>query len=73
MRHDSIIEEIQQNHPEMIEALYSNFRYASRAKPEKEWKERVERVLKAYIQEYGLGRLVGPGLIGPVSIALMNG
>jgi mono/diheme cytochrome c family protein len=26
----------------------------------KAWKERVQRVLKMYIQEYGLGRLIGP-------------
>lgn len=26
----------------------------------KQWKERVQRVLMQYIQEYGLGRLVGP-------------
>jgi len=60
VRHDSIIEEIQRDHPQIIEALYSGFRYASRAKPDSQWKERVERVLKTYIQEYGLGRLVGP-------------
>ncbi len=32
VRKDGILEEINQNHPEAIEALYSNFRYASRAK-----------------------------------------
>lgn len=32
VRKDGILEEIDQNHPEAIEALYSNFRYASRAK-----------------------------------------
>lgn len=32
VRTDAIIEEIEKNHPQSIEALYSNFRYASRAK-----------------------------------------
>lgn len=82
VRQGSLIEEIEKKHPGTIEALYSNFKYASRAKnhhyeeliakendPAKqesfrkelqEWKNRVNRVLMAYIQEYGLGRLVGP-------------
>ncbi len=82
VRQGSIIEEIEEKHPGIIEALYSDFKFASRAKnayyqqaaakaasaQEKaaalaqlnQWKERVERVLKMYIQEYGLGRLVGP-------------
>lgn len=82
VREGSILEEIDKNHPEIIESFYSDFRYASRAKdayyhelmkkaetPEKvkeaalaleNWKERVRRVLFMYIQEYGLGRLIGP-------------
>lgn len=82
VRKDSILEELDDKYPETIEALYSNFRFASRAKnneyteiaekatdPEKKkealaklksWQDRVHRVLMMYVQEYGLGRLVGP-------------
>nr|HEV8051413.1 c-type cytochrome [Parachlamydiaceae bacterium] len=82
VRQNSILEEINDKYPETIEALYSNFRFASRAKnyeyqemadkatdPQmkkealdqfKAWKERVKRVLMMYVQEYGLGRLIGP-------------
>lgn len=82
VRENSILEEIQGNYPEAVEALYSNFRFASRAKntyfkqladqtedPKKReqvlkgleaWKDRVKRVLMMYVQEYGLGRLIGP-------------
>lgn len=82
VRQGSIIEEIEKKYPGSIEALYSNFRFASRAKdhyyqelinkesdPQKRsqlesehaaWKERVHRVLMTYVQEYGLGRLIGP-------------
>lgn len=82
VRTGSLLEELNEKYPETIDALYSNFRFASRAKnheyeelakqaadPEKkkeylnklkEWKERVRRILMMYVQEYGLGRLVGP-------------
>lgn len=82
VRKDSIIEEIEKNHPELIEGYYTDFKYAMRAKnhyyaellaatddPKKKkeieaqlqkWKSRVHRVLMVYIQEYGLGRLIGP-------------
>lgn len=82
VRQNSILEEIEKNHPGAIEAFYTNFKFASRAhnkklkdlisfekdpkKKEKfeselsKWKERVNRVLKIYIQEYGLGRLICP-------------
>lgn len=84
VRKGSLLEEIEQKYPQAVEALYSNFRFASRAKnhltdqlatketdPKKkeqileqkrEWKERVHRVLMMYVQEYGLGRLIGPRL-----------
>lgn len=32
IRHNGILEEIEKNHPEVLESLYSPFRYASRAK-----------------------------------------
>ncbi len=60
VRHNSILEEIEQNHPELIESFYSNFKYAFRAKDSVDWKERVRRVMMMYVQEYGLGRLIGP-------------
>lgn len=82
VRQDSILEEINQAHPGQIEAYYSNFKYASRAKNHhfaqlaaaekdplkkaeinsqlEQWKARIHRILMMYIQEYGLGRLVGP-------------
>lgn len=82
IRKGSILEEIDQSHPELIEALYTNFKFANRAKnhyysqlaeaekdPAKkaeinrmhqEWQARVKRILMMYIQEYGLGRLIGP-------------
>lgn len=82
VRKDSILNELDEKYPETIEALYSNFRFASRAKnhhyqeladkesdPKKKkeilaqlqaWKDRVKRILMVYVQEYGLGRLVGP-------------
>lgn len=79
VRENSILEEIEKNHPGVIESLYTNFKFASRAqnhllkeaggdvekkeaalKEIKDWKERVNRVLMVYIQEYGLGRLICP-------------
>lgn len=82
VRQQSILEEIEAAHPGTIEAYYTIFKYAARAKnaffaeqlaqekdstkrqvlqkEEKVWKERVHRVLMVFIQEYGLGRLVGP-------------
>jgi mono/diheme cytochrome c family protein len=82
VRQQTILEEIEQEHPGLIESYYSNFKYAARAKnhyydmlikqesdPEKKeqlrqellaWKDRVHRVLMMYIQQYGLGRLIGP-------------
>jgi mono/diheme cytochrome c family protein len=65
VRTGSILEELDEKYPETIEGLYSNFRFASRAKNHehqetKAWQERVRRVLMMYVQEYGLGRLIGP-------------
>lgn len=82
VRKDSILENIEKSHPGMIEAIYSNFKFADRAKnayynelisqePDSTkkaefeqraaiWHERVRRVLMMYIQEYGLGRVIGP-------------
>jgi mono/diheme cytochrome c family protein len=82
VRSDSIIENISAKDPQAVEGLYSNFRFASRAKNHKydtlaaqtsdpqekaeyekqkqQWQDRVHRVLMTYVQEYGLGRLIGP-------------
>lgn len=84
VRKDSILEEIEKGHPGSIEALYTGFKFANRAKNQfydelekqerdeekkktirqqkQQWKERVHRVLMMYIQQYGLGRLIGPHL-----------
>lgn len=60
VRKGSLLEEIEKQHPGAIEAFYSNFKFAARAKNTPEWKARVNRVLKMYIQVYGLGRLICP-------------
>ncbi len=60
VREDSILEELEAEHPGILESFYQNFKFAARDKENEEWKELVNRVLKMYIQEYGLGRLIGP-------------
>lgn len=59
-REGSLLEAIEKQDPGTIEAFYSNFKFAARAKSSPGWKERVNRVLKMYIQTYGLGRLICP-------------
>lgn len=69
VRKGSIVEEIDHIVPGQVESLYTDFKFAARAKnhayqhqPEKlkVWKDRVHRVLMVFIQEYGFGRLIGP-------------
>lgn len=71
VRNDGIIEEIQAKNPGLVEGFYSNFKYASRAmntaykndpKKLEAYKERLNRVLMAYIQVYGMGRDIAPHL-----------
>ena len=68
VRKDSILEEIEAAQPGIIESLYSNFKYALRAKNHegeaisKPWQNRVRMVLKVYVQIYGLGRTICPKL-----------
>lgn len=84
VRENGLLEEIDKKHPHSIEALYSNFKFALRAKnseyakkaefekdPQRkdeilkelaDWKKRVRMVLMMTIQEYGLGRQIGPKL-----------
>lgn len=64
-----LLDELNQKHPELLLSFYSPFAYAMRAKNHelhgqalKAWQDRVQRVLMMYIQEYGLGRLIGPRL-----------
>lgn len=64
----SLLEEIEKERPDAVESLYSNFKYALRAKNHlgeavaKPWKEKVRRVLKMFVETYGLGRLICPKL-----------
>ncbi|MCB1111591.1 MAG: c-type cytochrome [Chlamydiales bacterium] len=67
VRENALLERIEAEYPYAVESLYSNFRYAARAKNSeyqgeklKQWKERVKRVMMMYVQQYGLGRLIGP-------------
>ncbi|MCE5317025.1 MAG: c-type cytochrome [Parachlamydia sp.] len=69
VRKGSILEEIEKEYPGQIETLYTPFKYASRAKNAawhdqteklKAWKERLNHILMVFVQEYGLGRLIGP-------------
>jgi len=82
VRENAILEEIEKQYPQAIEALYTNFKLASRSQNQKyaqliaqaktpeekhaaeialeQWQRQVNRVLMMYVQEYGLGRLIGP-------------
>lgn len=65
VRQGSLLEEIEKEKPGVLESYYSNFAFASRAKnhemeAEKIWKDLVRRCLLMFIQEYGLGRQIGP-------------
>jgi len=64
VRENALLDELERKYPDLVESYYSSFKYALRAKNHtgdaEEWKERVYRVLMMYVQEYGLGRLVGP-------------
>ncbi len=82
VRSGSLLEELENTHPEIVESYNTEFKYARRAKnhhfqeliakaadpdekkklrrEQDQWKERVNRVLMMYVQEYGLGRLIGP-------------
>lgn len=68
VRKDSLLEEIESTHPQAIEALYSNFKYALRAKNHESeaistaWKNKVRMVMKMFVQVYGLGRVICPQL-----------
>jgi len=65
------LEEIESKFPGLLNTFYTHFKFAERAYnyaykelPEKlaAYKSRLQRVLKVYIQEYGLGRDIAPNL-----------
>lgn len=68
VREDSLLEELEKKFPGTLESYNAGFKYAMRAKnhlmmsPEErsEWEGRIRRLMMIYIQEYGLGRVVGP-------------
>lgn len=66
VRENSILEKIEKKYPEAVLALYSNFKFASRAmnresqEAKAHWQETLNKVLKMYVQIYGLGRLICP-------------
>lgn len=73
VRKDSLLEELEEKFPGIVESFNSPFRFAVRAKNHqftetgtkgdgqlKQWQDRVRRILMMYVQEYGLGRLIGP-------------
>jgi mono/diheme cytochrome c family protein len=55
---NGILEEIEARNPGLLESFYTNFKFAGRAL--KQNQEILSDVLMMYIQEYGLGRLIGP-------------
>jgi mono/diheme cytochrome c family protein len=66
-----VLEEIEERFPDLIWSFYTNFKFAFRAydtvyqKDELKlasYKDRLAKVLKVYIQEYGLGREIAPRL-----------
>jgi mono/diheme cytochrome c family protein len=58
---DGIIEQIQEQYPGLVEGFYTPFKFASRRLDERNQK-RLNAVLLVFIQEYGLGREIGPHL-----------
>lgn len=64
VRSGSLLEEIEGRYPDLVESFYPQFKFALRAKDHtgeaQEWRERVRRIMMMYVQEYGLGRQIGP-------------
>lgn len=60
VREGAILEEIESKFPGLVASFYAPFKYAERAREDSKWQPRVHRVLMLYVQEYGLGRLIGP-------------
>lgn len=68
-----LLDELEAKDPELLPSFYDHFKYAARAKDTffkekkdevglKNYQELVDLVMMQYIQEYGLGRLIGPRL-----------
>lgn len=73
VRPPGLLDELEKKDPELLPSFYDHFKYAARAKDKfyseqkdevglKSYQELVELVMMQYIQEYGLGRLIGPRL-----------
>lgn len=55
-----LLETLEKTHPGLIISLYSPFKYAQRADSDPHYQARLHNVLMLFVQEYGLGRLIGP-------------
>ena len=60
IRQNSLLERLEKTYPGLILAYYAPFKYAERADRDPKFQERLHKVLMMYVQEYGLGRIVGP-------------
>lgn len=60
IRKDSLLEKIEQEYPGLIASFYAPFKYAERAEKDDKYQERLHKVLMMFVQEYGLGRQIGP-------------
>lgn len=73
VRSNSLLEKLQAKDPQSVAQFYSNFKYAFRGKDsdfqtkdataeqeKKAWNDIVRKVMMIYVQEYGLGRVIGP-------------
>lgn len=56
----TLLTAIDDNYPGLIAAYYAPFKYAQRANVDPKYQERLHKVLLTYVQEYGLGRIIGP-------------
>lgn len=69
VKEEGLLDQLHREHPELLFSFYSPFAYAMRAQNDQlqgvaldAWQNRVLRVALMYMQEYGLGRLIGPRL-----------
>jgi len=58
----SILERLRLEYPGVIESYYTPFAVAGRASSDPTYQRRLEKVWMIYIEEYGLGRDIGPRL-----------
>lgn len=57
-----LLDTIETRHPGLLASFYPMFGYAARKSDDPAYQALLKQVLKHYIQEYGLGRQVGPNL-----------